>query len=83
MNNIVTPTGEYIKTVFVKPFETDDTHAQGIDRVWKLIGSRNNKDPKKWKAINAVDEFRCIQTGEYLEAVREQIYNLAELGKIK
>lgn len=73
-NSIVTATGEYLKTVF--------TNIDSL-KVWKLIGSRNNKDPKKWKAIYTVDEFRCIQTGEYLEAVREQIYNLAELGKIK
>lgn len=80
-NNIIDNDGCYIKTVFT-----------GQEGAYKLMGSESSGDTsyqdkdEHWKlrsVAKTIDTFKNLKTGAYRSVKRIEIFQLAELGKIK
>lgn len=71
MNNIIKPNGEYLTSFF-----------NGIQGRYKLTGIKSNPDNKKWGAMDSIDTFKNIDTGEFKDILRSDLFNKAELGEV-
>lgn len=72
MNNIIKPNGEYLTSFF-----------SGEQGRYKLTGTKNNPDSRKWGALDAIDTFKNIDTGEFKDIIRSDVFDKAEKGLIK
>ena len=67
MNDIIKPNGEYLSSYF-----------NGEQGRYKLTGTSNNPDQKQWQAMNAIDTFKNIDTGEFKDIKRSDVFDKAE-----
>ncbi|WP_316743748.1 hypothetical protein [Pedobacter antarcticus] len=67
MNKIIKQTGEYLSNKFT-----------GENGTWELVATESNNS----KAIDCIDEFKNIKTGQRLTTSREKVLLMAEAGTI-